>query len=623
MIENYDETRNAVHPEKPVMAKTGIALALAMGAIFSGCSEIGGSAGTSEEAEGIVAIANKKISGAAQKGPLVKGSEVVLRETSAEGNLEPTGREYTTVTINDKGDFNFDSLNLVSQYVLLSAEGYYIHDGEVYFSDDNRSEEEKRFSECPMRLDAVSDLRKRETVNINLLTHFEYKRVLNLIKSGKNFVEAKRQASTEVMNAFGVDVDVSSSEDLNIFNTSDADRTLFNISLLLDGSSSWEFWDGTSDEWGPEILLENIDCSKLQAYIDAFANDFADDGVLGDSIMQDLATQAYRITGEYSHMEDIDESDMRKKDRKSPGSYEELMVMKKKYEFSKLLFLNYMGVELCTEDLWGEYREFHKPIMAYDKSSNQMIVLQSGYLLCNGSSWEIKTSGYVDSLKMKIDHESGTMIDPRDGNVYKTVSFEIGGKRYEWMAEDLKYDLGTDYMWTSIPQNEGSNGIYKWTSAMQIDPKYMTGPVEDGVIDVVHQGICPDGWHISSVKDWNALLAYVGGALNLLNENWRGAAGVHYDRLDFNLLPMEDNAVYYHTYTHQSFHVNIQAQIDTLKMYYDNAPFAYDEDFRGGFNYSGYLSNLEFDNKTFTIYLGFDSARKEPREKARVRCVKN
>ena len=370
---------------------------------------------------------------------------------------------------------------------------------------------------------------------------------------------------------------------------------------------------------GPEILLENIDCSKLQAYIDAFANDFADDGVLGDSIMQDLATQAYRITGEYSHMEDIDESDMRKKDRKDPGSYEELMVMKKKYEFSKHLFLNYMGVELCTEDLWGESREFHKPIIAYDHSAKQTVILQFGYLICNGSSWEVKRTGYVDSLKMKIDHESGTMIDPRDGNVYKTVSFEIGGKRYEWMAEDLNYEVRETRMWLKIKQK----GIYSWTAAMQIDLKYMTEPVEDGVIDVVHQGICPDGWHISSVKDWNALVAYAGGVLNLLNENWRDGAGVHYDRLDFNLLPMEDGMAYYHTYTHQSFHVNIEAQVDTLKMYYDNAPFAYNEGFWGGFNRSGYLGNLEFDNKTFRIFLGFDSALEEPRESARVRCVKN
>ena len=118
----------------------------------------------------------------AQKGPLEKGSNVVLRETSADGSLEPTGREYNTTITGDKGSFTIDDIDLESQYVLLSAEGYYTHEW-----DQSRSE-------CQMHLDAVSDLGNRNTSNINLLTHFEYKRVLNLFKSGKSFAEAKKQA---------------------------------------------------------------------------------------------------------------------------------------------------------------------------------------------------------------------------------------------------------------------------------------------------------------------------------------------------------------------------------------------------------------------------------------------
>ena len=63
---------------------------LVPGLMIWACSGID-TAGTSEESEGIVALAGKRVSGAAQKGPLVKGSGVILRETSAEGNLEPTG----------------------------------------------------------------------------------------------------------------------------------------------------------------------------------------------------------------------------------------------------------------------------------------------------------------------------------------------------------------------------------------------------------------------------------------------------------------------------------------------------------------------------------------------------
>ena len=124
----------------------------ALGFALCACSTQ--TAGTSEESEGIVALADKKISGAAQKGPLVKGSDVVLRETTAEGNLEPTGREFHTTTVNDKGEFQFGELDLESQYALLSAEGYYAreYDGER--------------SKCSMRLDAVSNLNNRSTANI-------------------------------------------------------------------------------------------------------------------------------------------------------------------------------------------------------------------------------------------------------------------------------------------------------------------------------------------------------------------------------------------------------------------------------------------------------------------------
>ena len=363
-------------------------------------------AGGSSVDSGVIAITNKQIAGVAQKGPLVKGSSVVLRETSAEGNLEPTGREYTTVTIDDKGSFEFDGFDLESQYVRLSAEGYYIHDADAFFYfDDDVMEVDPKRSECPMRLDAVSDLQKRETVNINILTHFEYKRVLNLIKSGKSFVQAKKQAAAEVVRAFGVKVDVSSAEDLNIYNTTEADRILFNMSLLLDDRSEWDPWDGEGGEmglWEHLMLRENVDCSKLQKYLDGFTDDFADDGILDDSLMQSLAGTAYLLSMENSDMEYVDEDDLLDKKKVDPESYEHLLVAMDEYEFGKLLFLDYMGLERCTDNLKGEFRQFNRPIIAEDPADGHVKILKSGYLLCNGSYWELKTKEYIDSLSMKI-----------------------------------------------------------------------------------------------------------------------------------------------------------------------------------------------------------------------------
>lgn len=92
--------------------KKWLGTAFALGAMITACSTE--TAGTSEESEGIVALAGKKVGGSVQKGPFVKGSDVVLRETSADGSLEPTGREFTTKTTNDDGDFKFDGIDLES-----------------------------------------------------------------------------------------------------------------------------------------------------------------------------------------------------------------------------------------------------------------------------------------------------------------------------------------------------------------------------------------------------------------------------------------------------------------------------------------------------------------------------
>jgi uncharacterized protein (TIGR02145 family) len=508
----------------------------ALGLALCACSTQ--TAGTSEESEGIVALAGKGIKGAAQKGPLVKGSDVVLRETSAEGTLEPTGREFHTTTVNDKGEFQFGELDLESQYALLSAEGYYAHE-----YDGERSE-------CPMRLDAVTNLNNRSTANVNILTHFEYKRVLKLVKEGVPFAEAKKQASREVLAAFGVDIDVSSAEDLNIFNTSEGDRTLFNISLLIDNTPEWTYW----------VDDEKEDCPKLQNYLDGFAEDFADDGELSDSIMQAIAGHAYEVTRMYSHMEFIDEDDMWEKEAADPGSYDDLVVMKKEYEFSKLVLLHHLEIDACTENRWGEYTAFHKPIEVYDYQEGEQRILDSGYVLCNGYNWDIKTKGYIDSLTLMFEHENGTMVDPRDGREYKTITFEYEGERYEWMAENLMYSVAPVTRTKGGRVDRSQPGVYSWTEAMHLNEGYMTRFVREGLIDSLHQGICPDGWHVANSEEWKTLLDFVdGNPNNLLDENWRtdretaiakGLTGVFYNRLDFNLVPLDKQFLeaYFHTY---------------------------------------------------------------------------
>ena len=352
------------------------ACVLAVAAFLSACfsSDDKDVSGGASGDMGVVTIADKELAGVAQKGPFVKGSNVILKETAADGSLEPTGREYTTTITGDKGEFTIADVDLECQYVLLSAEGHYareiVEEFRRFLTDEEY--EEMKSSRCPMRLDAVTDLEKRKSANINVLTHFEYKRVLNLVKSGKSFADAKKQALAEVFAAFGVNIEVPLAEDLDIFNMAEGDRTLYYISVFIDDDRWWDVFD----------------CSGLQEFIDGIADDFADDGVLSDDVMQYLASVAYGYIRENFEAESYDEKSMKEKEKADPGSYDLLVNKKREYEFGKALFLNYMGVEQCTEDLEGESRKFEKSIAWYD-GDGRMVILDSGYLLCDGASWEI------------------------------------------------------------------------------------------------------------------------------------------------------------------------------------------------------------------------------------------
>lgn len=196
-------------------------LLIAFVLLFCACSE-NNTAGTSEEAEGVIAITDKDLAGVVQKGPFVTGSSIVLKETSAAGNFKPTGREYFATTRSDSGDFVIDGLNLESQYVRLTATGYY------------KRETTGENSLCQISLNALSDISNRNQININIFTHLEYYRTLALIKNGMSFEQAKKQARQELMKTFYYDDLAEDSENLDINNNGEADKALKKISTFMD-----------------------------------------------------------------------------------------------------------------------------------------------------------------------------------------------------------------------------------------------------------------------------------------------------------------------------------------------------------------------------------------------------
>jgi len=84
--------------------------------------------------------------------------------------------------------------------------------------------------------------------------------------------------------------------------------------------------------------------------------------------------------------------------------------------------------------------------------------------------------------------DSGILTDKRDGTRYKTAV--INGKR--WMAENLNYRTNSYLCYNVTRSNCDKYGkLYDWETAMTA---------------------CPQGWRLSTKKDWDDLIEAIGGA---------------------------------------------------------------------------------------------------------------
>ena len=184
-----------------------------------------------ETADGYI-VKNASILGAAQKGPFKFDSPLTLREVLLhDDTLTYTGREYIDEISSNKGDFVIPKVNLVYPYAVLEVRGLW------------RNEVTGEWSKDSMTLRALTDLTNRTEVNINLLTHLEYDRAVQLVNKGYSMFAAKKQAEYEIMTAFGFATTVEYSEDLKTFVPSistnhDVNATLMAISLLFIGDRS-------------------------------------------------------------------------------------------------------------------------------------------------------------------------------------------------------------------------------------------------------------------------------------------------------------------------------------------------------------------------------------------------
>ena len=93
----------------------------------------------------------------------------------------------------------------------------------------------------------------------------------------------------------------------------------------------------------------------------------------------------------------------------------------------------------------------------------------------------------------------GTFTDARDGQVYKYTTID----EQVWMAENLKFDAPYSGCYDKI---EGFCDTFGRFYSLHIDGDDL-GVFDDALVDT----ICPAGWHVPSLKDWNTLAESMGG----------------------------------------------------------------------------------------------------------------
>ena len=222
---------------KVILKKAVVVVTIGMMAMLQSCS-------SNDDLDGYTPT-NFNVGGKVEKGPFVRGTAIQMQPLDAD--LDETGESFTSTITDNEGTFTFGSKLLKSPYVKLSASGYYFNGvtGEL--------------SKGTLALNAVANLQNAADVNLNILSHLKYQRVMDLVaKDGKSFKEANNQAQEEVLKTFGLEKYAKT--DVNHFSiTSGTDEA----AALIAVSS---------------LILYNRSEAQITEYLSQLSEEFAEDG---------------------------------------------------------------------------------------------------------------------------------------------------------------------------------------------------------------------------------------------------------------------------------------------------------------------------------------------------------
>lgn len=380
---------------------------------------------------------------------------------------------YISRATDSEGLFNFDSISLNSPYVMLELSPYrdvqfWLPDSQSYYwygyDPDDYDSQRSRYR---LVYKAIVDLRdSMNDLQINALTFLETARVQYLVKNGATFAEAKLQAEGDVLAFLGVD---GSTFDMQNPRISVAEE---NLGYMLENWSRY---------------------NSAKVFADTFATTAT---VVGHEWIRNSISVWLFNWYEFYIPDNLDATD------------------ENEIEFMNNFLASFENAGRCTAERDGFDTTF------YDLWFRSLINRKLD-LVCESGKWNATPGRYT--MDEKIEFTMDSVTDVRDGKTYKTVTYTIDGENKTWFAENLTYSNdsiqpkpGLDS--NIIEINQGRDGDFKeymdsrdsayWRTVVRYDSSEVLFGDEINMETGHLQGICPDGWHIPTTKEWSHLMYF-------------------------------------------------------------------------------------------------------------------
>lgn len=361
-----------------------------------------------------IAISLNEVSGVTQKGPFLSGATVLVREMEDGRTLTQTGNSFNGKILNDKGEFKINARMLVSQYVMLEARGHY------------RNEVTGKNSGSELTLFAITDVNDRNIVNVNLLTHLEYERVVYLVTKQKMKVRAaKRQAQKEVFGLLNIDATgFSNSEDLNIAGASDEDGALLAFSLMFQGDR---------------------DVGELSELLTKIGVDMTEDGTWDDAKKRMEIADWCASADSAGRLSVI---------RNNVENWGLSSVVPNFEQFVRNYWYTEYGLGICSEDSVGIVKS-----ASAGKHKNSKV----RYVCSAGGTWDVASDIAKDIYGWQDPTDGALKSGIVTGNIYVFDSLGIYGNAGWRLASDIEKENGgcRKEMFGEIRRDTKNGGFYQ------------------------------------------------------------------------------------------------------------------------------------------------------------------